>query len=115
MIQLVLRSLTQVPVLPRASSGAQPACRSVCDRGLAKVRAAIPSPSPATASTAPITTSATLAASPANPVHSATTPAINRQAAMAQATLNQLDCDIERLFEWLGDYEPDTPTPEVPS
>ena len=35
--------------------------------------------------------------------------------AMAQATLNQLDCDIERLFEWLGDYEPDTPTPEVPS
>ena len=32
--------------------------------------------------------------------------------AMAQATLNQLDCDIERLFEWLGDYEPDAPTPE---
>lgn len=35
--------------------------------------------------------------------------------AMAQATLYQLDCDFERLFEWLGDYEPDTPTSEVPS
>jgi hypothetical protein len=35
--------------------------------------------------------------------------------AMAQATLYQLDCDIEHLFEWLGDYEPDAPTPEVPS
>ncbi|GLS13139.1 hypothetical protein [Hydrogenophaga electricum] len=35
--------------------------------------------------------------------------------AMAQATLYQLDCDIEHLFAWLGDYEPNTPMPGVPS
>lgn len=34
--------------------------------------------------------------------------------AMAQATLYQLDCDIEHLFEWLGDYEPNTPMPHIP-
>ena len=34
--------------------------------------------------------------------------------AMAQATLYQLDCDIESLFEWLRDYKPDTPIRRQP-
>lgn len=33
--------------------------------------------------------------------------------AMAQATLYQLDCDTEKLFEWLGDYALETPMPDM--